>query len=210
MSNIEFKMTSPSDVAAAIPLMHSSGPYSFDYVFCDSYQAQGTDYLAKAFVESDIEFSHQHHLGLYLEGELVALGSIKTSAQNAGFMVAAVKSFFEHYSFLTALGVLWRGFRTEAVICPPNKQAAVLCNLGVEQSHRGLGLGSKLITALEERARTFGYTTVELDVAANNPKAKALYERLGYQDKHVKTSELRSKFGFVPSHTRMTKSLPTV
>lgn len=210
MNNIEFKMTSPSDVAAAIPLMHSSGPYSFDYVFCDSYQAQATEYLAKAFVESDIEFSHRHHLGLYLEGELVALGCIKTSAQNADFMVAALKSFFRHFSFLTALGVLWRGLRTEAVICPPNKQAAILCNLGVDESRRGLGLGSRLIAALEERAKSFGHEVVELDVAANNPKAKALYERLGYQDKHIKASKLRSTYGFVPSHTRMRKSLSTI
>jgi len=200
-------MTSAADVAAAVPLMHASGPYSFDYVFCSTYQTQGTAYLAKAFVKSDIEFSYRHHLGLYLDGELVALGCIKTAKQNVSFMLAALRSFFTHYSFLNACGVIWRGLRTEAVIRPPAKGVAVLCNLGVDASQRGQGLGSLLIAALEQRALAMGYSTVELDVAKNNPQAKALYIRLGYELKHINHSKLQSKFGFVPSHTRMNKTL---
>lgn len=207
MANIEFKMTSVQDVAAAVPLMYSSGPYSFDYVFCHSEQHQGTEYLRKAFIEQDIEFSHRHHLGLYLEGELVALGCIKHAKQNAAFMKAALKSFFNHFSFLQALGVLWRGMQTEAIIRPPQQSAAVLCNLGVSETQRGLGLGTQLIHALEQRALSLGYDVVELDVAENNPKARALYERLGYQQKYVKASKLKSQFGFVPTHTRMSKSI---
>jgi len=205
--NIAFRMTSPQDVTLAIPLIFSSGPNTFRYVFCSKDPQQAERYLADVFIGLDTEFSHRVHLGMYLDDELVALGCIKTASQNIGFMWAALKSIFRHFSWLEGVGIIWRGLKTETIICPPNKRAAILCDLGVSTSKRGLGLGSKLIAALESRALAMGYNVVELDVAEDNPQAHALYLRLGYQDQHHNQSSLRNSFGFVPSHTRMAKTL---
>ncbi|MET9763666.1 GNAT family N-acetyltransferase [Streptomyces sp. NPDC006372] len=46
---------------------------------------------------------------------------------------------------------------------------------------RSRGIGSALLRAAEERARTRGRTAVGLGVADDNPRAAALYARLGYQ-----------------------------
>lgn len=43
-----------------------------------------------------------------------------------------------------------------------------------------IGLGSRLIAAAEERIRRRGVSKVMIGVEDNNPKARALYERLGY------------------------------
>jgi GNAT superfamily N-acetyltransferase len=46
---------------------------------------------------------------------------------------------------------------------------------------KGRGLGTRLIQLLEERMRQRGIATAVLDVEDVNPRALALYERLGYR-----------------------------
>jgi GNAT superfamily N-acetyltransferase len=52
-----------------------------------------------------------------------------------------------------------------------------LRNLGVDEAERGRGIGTAIVRAAEERVGS-GRLTVR--VALDNPRARALYERLGY------------------------------
>ncbi|KAK7924243.1 acyl-CoA N-acyltransferase [Apiospora marii] len=52
--------------------------------------------------------------------------------------------------------------------------------LYVDPSMHGKGVGTRLICALEERARAEGFKQIWLTVWEENPKAHRLYERLGY------------------------------
>lgn len=45
---------------------------------------------------------------------------------------------------------------------------------------RGRGIGTALITAAEDHAHSRGHTMIGLGVGDDNPRARALYERLGY------------------------------
>jgi ribosomal protein S18 acetylase RimI-like enzyme len=47
---------------------------------------------------------------------------------------------------------------------------------------RGLGIGAHLIALAEVRMRERGVRTAELGVEEDNPRARALYERLGYSE----------------------------
>jgi ribosomal protein S18 acetylase RimI-like enzyme len=47
---------------------------------------------------------------------------------------------------------------------------------------QGLGLGTALIAAAEERIRRRGLTVARMGVGDGNPRARALYERLGYEE----------------------------
>jgi GNAT superfamily N-acetyltransferase len=47
---------------------------------------------------------------------------------------------------------------------------------------RGLGIGAHLIAIAEARMRDRGVRTAELGVEDDNPRARALYERLGYSE----------------------------
>jgi ribosomal protein S18 acetylase RimI-like enzyme len=53
-------------------------------------------------------------------------------------------------------------------------------SIAVVPSKRGTGLGSELLKALLERARTDGYEAISLSVEKDNP-AVGLYERHGFQ-----------------------------
>lgn len=50
----------------------------------------------------------------------------------------------------------------------------------IEEAHRGQGKGTQAMLALEEKARELGLRTLALHVFAHNPRAIALYKRLGY------------------------------
>ncbi len=53
--------------------------------------------------------------------------------------------------------------------------------LDVGQAYRRLGIGTALLAAVEDRARSHGLSTVHLEVAVDNTNAIRLYERLGYE-----------------------------
>jgi ribosomal protein S18 acetylase RimI-like enzyme len=62
--------------------------------------------------------------------------------------------------------------------------------VAVWDGHRGEGIGSQLMAALEEAARAAGFTRLSLSVDTDNP-AKRLYERLGYEELSVDESGVR-------------------
>ena len=64
----------------------------------------------------------------------------------------------------------------------PVAGAGVLWQLSVYPLLRGLGIGTGLITALEERLRTRGRYEARLAVEHDNPDAARLYRRLGYRE----------------------------
>jgi ribosomal protein S18 acetylase RimI-like enzyme len=58
--------------------------------------------------------------------------------------------------------------------------AGTLWQLGVLPALRSRGLGTLLVRSAEERIRARGLRRAELGVEDRNPRARALYERLGY------------------------------
>lgn len=59
--------------------------------------------------------------------------------------------------------------------------AGTLWQLATRGEFQGLGLGTRLIEDAENRIRKRGLNTAMLGVEDNNPRARALYERLGYR-----------------------------
>jgi ribosomal protein S18 acetylase RimI-like enzyme len=77
----------------------------------------------------------------------------------------------------------------------------------VSASARGKGVGSALFDALFAYARKRDYSYITLDVIDTNPRAKALYERLGFEaTKTEGTSVLKPILGFSYA-TKMRRAL---
>jgi ribosomal protein S18 acetylase RimI-like enzyme len=60
--------------------------------------------------------------------------------------------------------------------------AATIMQVATHSDLQGLGLGTALIAAAEERIRRRGIAVARIGVEDDNPRARALYERLGYYE----------------------------
>lgn len=63
-----------------------------------------------------------------------------------------------------------------------------LRNLHVATTARGHGIGTALVRAVESHARVAGAIALSVGVADDNPRARALYERLGYAGTGIRST----------------------
>jgi ribosomal protein S18 acetylase RimI-like enzyme len=90
---------------------------------------------------------------------------------------------------------------------------ATLTQLATLSGLQGFGIGTKMIAVAEDRIRQRGVRTAILGVEDNNPRAKALYERLGYvpagreKESWTETDKDGNKFLYETEVTLLTKDL---
>lgn len=65
--------------------------------------------------------------------------------------------------------------------------------LAVTKAAEGQGMAARLIEAAEEWAREQGFRLICLDVFANNRRARAFYERQGYQEDSLRLTKPLSR-----------------
>ncbi len=56
-----------------------------------------------------------------------------------------------------------------------------LSTMGIDPAFRGRGIGGALIAAAERRGKELGFAGCSLLVSSDKPRAKSLYERLGFR-----------------------------
>lgn len=78
------------------------------------------------------------------------------------------------------------------------EDAAHVIDIGFEPHWRGRGLGAALLKWVAADARRTGARAVLLSVAANNPRAHALYVRLGFQPLAAEGMHLRMQLPLAP------------
>lgn len=198
---IELRPSRKEEVDIAVPLIYSSGPPSFEYVFKNK-KVTAQDFLRYAFVRDGGEFSYQNHYSLYDAAKMVGIGSVFNAKQASSFTVADALNIFRFYKF-SSLGTIKSGLQVEQLILLPKKEEIAIAHLGIEPELRGKGYGTKLIDLLKDKADKNANSQWVLDVSEENPRAKALYERLGFVTTKTNVSTLKNKFSYVATHYRM-------
>lgn len=66
----------------------------------------------------------------------------------------------------------------------------LLDELFVDEKFRGRGIAKSFLKHIE-RERPFGAVVVALEVSLHNPRARALYESMGFTDRHLRTMTRR-------------------
>ena len=95
------------------------------------------------------------------------------------------------------IGALWRLGLLRLLKSGVDNERFLVDGICVVPDRRGEGIGSILVRGLEMEARLRGYGAVRLEVIDTNPRAKALYERLGFVADHEESlGWLRFFFGF--------------
>jgi ribosomal protein S18 acetylase RimI-like enzyme len=201
-----FRPARADDVYLAVPLIYSSGPASFDYIFHHPKKGRSPDFLRAAFVDKRGEFSYSNHTVVEQNGQIVGVGACFSGDSTLAFTVAAALQIFRFYGAIAAWPVIVKGLQAETVIHPPTSKEIVLAHLGVAPEAQGQGIGTALVEHFLSWDAAKGKTPA-LDVAVTNPRAQALYERLGFVVVGERQSTLKNEHGVIVNHRRMEKKI---
>jgi ribosomal protein S18 acetylase RimI-like enzyme len=204
---IAFRPCNADDADAAVPLIISSGPAAFDYIFADRSPEQTPRFVARAFRDDGMELGYSAHTAMLLEGRLAAIAALWHAGNALPFMLAGAQQIYRHYGPLAGTRVVLRGLRMETVVKPPRKGVAYLGHFGVAPELQGQGLGTLLIQHLIEQAKAQGFAVAALDVSSANPRAQKLYEQLGFTVKKTNAADYRRAFGHIVEHRYMEKAI---
>lgn len=89
-------------------------------------------------------------------------------------------AFSREFSIIELLKLWVKSIILKSINDKSEMDGIYIQNISVDALARGEGIGTKLMNFVNEFALQNGYSSLWLDVAYNNPKAKKLYEREGF------------------------------
>lgn len=192
------------DVEAVTPLILSAGPDAFHYVFANARGYSPERFIARGFAARGGGMSWRLHRVVEVAGETAAVAACFRGARALGFTPADLAHIVASYGIGATPGIVLRAIRMGQIIeVPFHWRTAYVANVGVAPAFQGRGIGASLLRHLHEEARAMGMARCMLDVSMENPRAEALYARLGYRVVRERKSTLRNAGGYVPGHRRM-------
>lgn len=154
-------------------------------------RVMGPDDKAIAFIEHVARSDHAIS-ARDAHGRLVGLAGYKT--YEGAFVGGGLGDLTYIYG---AMGALWRAAILALLERDIENTRFLMDGVFVRADARGQGVGTALVEAICDEARTRGYAEVRLDVVNENVKARALYERLGFEARGTDRSRIMSAlFGF--------------
>lgn len=98
----------------------------------------------------------------------------------------------------------WLVFHLSEARC--RSRGLYICSMEVLPTFQCQGVGTAMFSALLERAAALGAPIVKLDVRMTNPRARALYERLGFKPIRYPLLPLDGlKVAMAPGYQRMAR-----
>jgi ribosomal protein S18 acetylase RimI-like enzyme len=206
MPQITIRPARADDAEALVPLVFSSGPLAFDYVFSPRQRGGTCEFLRYALAHDEGVFSYRQHHVAELDGRVVGSLMLQGGADSNALAMGNVKTIIRCFGALGCVAIMMRGLRMESMLKPPPADCAYLGHLGVSPAQRGQGIGARLLDYADDWSRQVGYQKLVLDVAVTNPRAEALYCRHGYQRiEHRPFPHRRAGLPEVPDHYRMVR-----
>jgi ribosomal protein S18 acetylase RimI-like enzyme len=131
------------------------------------------------------------------QGTLIGIAGFRTSEGTfAGGSPADLHAIYG------PVGGRWRASLLQLLNNDVEPDRFLLDGLCVSPAARGQGVGTALLEAIAAEGRARGFATLRLDVVDSNPRARALYERLGFTiARTAGIGPLRFIFGFTAAHT---------
>jgi len=151
----------------------------------------GPEDRALAFLERSIS---ARHVIVALSDEGGLLGMIGFRSSDRGFAEGSMADLRSVYG---RFGALWRAAAMRAISHEVDNDRFLIDGICVTAAAQSQGVGTALIEALAQEARTLAYAELRLEVIDTNIRARALYERLGFRAVRSESlGPLRHLFGF--------------
>ena len=123
-----------------------------------------------------------------------------------GGLMGASWDFRPYRDLLGWFGAMWAVWGNRLADHRPEADEVYVDGIAVSADARGLGIGTRLLDETTAIARANGKAFVRLDVIDTNPRAQALYERVGY--KVIKVQSFRFKERWVGFGGMISMELP--
>ena len=163
----------------AAELIHATEPHIFGYLHGhDMNLVHG--HLGHQWQQAEGIFSHRHCTAAMVGEDLVGIELGFDAAQQeaaTGPFIEHAMAFLDEAQFAHLAGWFEHG---RFVLPAVPDDAWYLQHLAVVDAARGRGVGERLLANAIERVRSDGYTSMHLDLFAENP-ALRLYERMGFR-----------------------------
>ncbi len=131
------------------------------------------------------------------DGRIVGVAGFKTPA---GAFVGGTRA--DLAAIYGWRGALWRHGLLALLERDSEDRRFLMDGLCVCEEARGRGIGTALLEGIAREAARRGYAEVRLDVVEDNHRARALYERRGFESvDRQPTGPLRHVFGFAAATT---------
>lgn len=126
------------------------------------------------------------------DGEVIGVAGFKT--EKGAFIGGGLREMCAAYGMV---GGFWRGLVLSILERPLQSETLLMDGIFVDETARGQGVGSALLSAIKEKAGRLGCSRVRLDVIDTNPRARKLYERHGFvAENTTDMGPLHRIFGF--------------
>ncbi|MCG8672565.1 MAG: GNAT family N-acetyltransferase [Pseudomonadales bacterium] len=185
VDELEIRFANKDDLGNIAELMYSSGADLYDYIY-NTANRHALEYIQMEFLSNRGLCSHKLLTVAILDGKVVGTGTFWDRDGYKAMSSGSTLNMIRFYG-LRVLPRMLRAVDSMKLMKPPKHDELYLANFGVDPALRGCGIGSKLLNHKIEQARADGYRMVSLDVSTKNPKAEALYQRLGFAVTDVKS-----------------------
>ena len=200
------RVTTAQDADQVVELIYSSAPEMFDYMF-KAHGKTAQDFIRYEFQQGGGFIGHRIHKVAVHGDTIKGIGAFYTGAQHGLLNIQTAWHVLKFYGLWSGVKTLIRASHSGSVMLKPKKSEIYIADLGVAEHSRSQGIGSVLIDYHKAEAKQRGMSHLALDVATINPRAEALYARLGFEV----TGELMFKGGSgaenVPGARRMIYSV---
>ena len=164
----------------------------------EAFRRKLAPFVSKAHAIAVIEedWVAEHTLVALCGDQLVGVAGLFYDGQD--FFRPRLATLVGQFGWLRGMIALW-GLRV-FFASHPRRDDICVGGLAVHPAMRGQGIGTRLLQAVFTFARERGFRTVSLEVVDTNPRARQLYERLGFVAvKTVRIPFLRWLMGFSAS-----------
>jgi ribosomal protein S18 acetylase RimI-like enzyme len=177
--DVTFRQARPEDRDSVLPLIYSSGPAEFDYVFAQRHMT-ALDFLRWAFGRGTGSFGYRNYTVAVVDEVPVGIGAFCSRSEEKAGETRVGLQMLLFYGPVGAWAAMRRGTRLRSIMPFTDADTEFFSQIGVAEPMRGQGVGAALLRRQIAVARDKGRRGCALDVASTNPRAQAFYERLGF------------------------------
>lgn len=203
---ISIRHAKAEDAGVASALLYSAGPEIYDYIFSDAVQS-AQDFIATEFRSGMGLCGFRAVLVAEQEGCILGVACFFDGTEHGRLQHGSLQNILSTYGPWRCWSVLVRAQQAAPVISRPGPKECCLRNFAVVTERRGQGIGTALLQHGIAEAKARGLGRLILDVAETNPRARALYARLGFTaEKNARCCNPRAA-ARIPGSTRMVLDL---